>query len=63
MQYCNNLNCESETTTELISDYVVSGGLVLCQACNALKNDQDPEIIEERRQNGEHWDRYISTLS
>ena len=39
MQYCNNLNCESEITTELISDYVVSGGLVLCQACHALKNE------------------------
>ena len=41
MQYCDNKACESETTTELISDYVVSDGLVLCQACHALKNDQD----------------------
>jgi hypothetical protein len=41
MQYCDNLNCASETTTELISDYVVSDGLVLCQACHALKNETD----------------------
>ena len=44
MQFCDNLNCETDSVNELISNYVVCDGLVLCKSCNALKNEEADQL-------------------